>query len=103
MLAAAALGRGGQAGAAVQDALVRGAAPGASPLGRAWIAHAARGEVAEPLARFLTALLGGPPEALAGSTRGVLGLGASSGTDWMVGALSGVDALLAAAPVARWS
>ena len=103
VLAAAALGREGPAGAAVQDALVRGAAPGASPLGRAWIAHAARGEVAEPLARFLTALLGGPPEALAGSTRGVLGLGASSGTDWMVGALSGVDALLAAAPVARWS
>jgi Protein of unknown function (DUF2877) len=104
VLAAAALGRRGPAGAAVPDALVRGAAPGASPLGRAWIAHAARGEVAEPIARFLTALLGGAPEALAGSTRGVLGVGASSGTDWMVGALSGVDALLAAiAPVARWN
>jgi Protein of unknown function (DUF2877) len=104
VLAAAALGRGGPDGAEVPDALVRGAAPGASPLGRAWIAHAARGEVAEPMARFLTALLGGEAPPLAGSTRGVLGLGASSGTDWMVGALSGVDARLAAiAPVARWN
>ncbi len=104
VLAAAAFGRRGPAAAEVPDALVRGAAPGASQLGLAWIAHAARGEVAEPMAGFLTALLGGAPQALAGSTRGVLGLGASSGTDWMVGALSGVDALLAAiAPVARWN
>jgi len=104
VLAAAALGRRGPERAEVPRALARGAAPGASPLGRAWIAHAARGEVAEPMARFLTALLGGAPQALAVSTRGVLGLGASSGTDWMVGALSGVDALLAAiVPVAAWN
>ena len=104
VLGAAALGRGGPDRTDVAAALARGAAPGASPLGRAWIAHAARGEVAEPMACFFTALLGGATQALAASTRGVLGLGASSGTDWMVGALLGVDALLAAiAPGAAWN
>ena len=78
------------------EALWSGAEPGASELERAWISHAARGEVAEPMARFFTALLGTRPDALAVSARGVLRLGATSGTDWMVGVLAGVGAALAA-------
>ena len=80
----------------VLEALWSGAEPGASELGRAWISHAARGEVAEPMARFFTALLGTRPDALAVSARGVLRLGATSGTDWVVGVLAGVGAALAA-------
>ncbi|PYM08162.1 MAG: hypothetical protein DMD82_03400 [Candidatus Rokuibacteriota bacterium] len=80
----------------VLEALRAGADPGASELGRAWISHATRGEVAEPMARFFTALLGTRPDALAVSARGVLRLGATSGTDWLVGALAGVAASLVA-------
>ena len=85
----------------VLDALCSGAESGASEVGRAWISHAARGEVAEPMARFFTALLGTRPDALAVSARGVLRLGATSGADWMVGALAGVGAALAAIQVDR--
>ena len=101
-----ALGEGGRRRAEIPHALAAGAASGASALGHAWIAHATRGEVAEPMTRFFGALLGGRlgPLALAGSARGVLGLGASSGTDWMVGALAGVEAALAAqASAAAWN
>ena len=89
----------GHLDAEVPHALCAGARPGASALGYAWIAHATRGEVAEPMTRFFEALLGGRlgGPALTGSARGVLGLGASSGSDWMVGALAGVEAALASA------
>lgn len=106
VLATEALGGGGHHDAEVPHALAAGAAPGASPLGHAWIAHATRGEVAEPMTRFFGALLGGRlgAPALTGSARGVLGLGASSGTDWMVGALAGVEAALAAlASATAWN
>jgi hypothetical protein len=95
-LASESLGRDGRLTAAVLDSLWVGAAPGASELGRAWIAHAVRGEVAEPLGRFLTTLLGPESAALHATVRGVLGLGATSGADWMAGALAATDAALTA-------
>ncbi len=95
-LASESLGRDGHRTAAVLDSLRIGAAPGASELGRAWIAHAVRGEVAEPLGRFLTTLLGSESAGLGATVRGVLGLGATSGADWMAGALAATDAALTA-------
>jgi uncharacterized protein DUF2877 len=94
VLAREALGQGGRERDRVPAALAAGARSGASPLGHAWIAHAARGEVAEPMGRLFVALLGGEPAGLVPATRGVLGLGATSGTDWMVGALASVQAVL---------
>jgi hypothetical protein len=90
------LGHDGGRTAAVLDAVWTGGAPGASELGRAWLAHAVRGEVAEPLGRFLATLLGPEPPALGAAVRSVLALGATSGADWMVGALTAVDAALTA-------
>ena len=89
----------------ILDALCAGAEPGVSDLGRAWLTHAARGEVAEPLGRFFSTLSDerlGPAAvdrpALAGSVRAVLTIGATSGADWMTGALSGITSILAALP-----
>ena len=48
------------------------------------------------MGQFFTALLGGAPGGMAPALRGVLALGATSGTDWMVGALLGADAALTA-------
>jgi len=82
--------------ARVSTALLAGASARASDLGRMWLAHGVRGEVAEPMGRFFTALLAGELRALAPVVRGVLALGATSGTDWMVGALLGAEAALEA-------
>jgi hypothetical protein len=80
----------------VAEALVAGGSAGASPLGRAWLDHAARGELAEPMTRFVAVLVGlGAPE-LAAAARDVLAVGASSGTDWMVGFLRGTAGVLEA-------
>jgi len=89
--------------AAVLAAVRAGAEGGASELGRAWLAHAARGEVAEPMADFFAALVPPAPRALAGAVRGVLGLGATSGSDWMAGALMGLEAALGAVGWSAWS
>jgi hypothetical protein len=78
----------------VLDGLRRGGAPGASEIGRAWLAHATRGEVAEPMGQFFRVLVGGADARLAGAVRAVLALGATSGGDWMTGALLGTEALL---------
>jgi hypothetical protein len=82
---------------------------GASELGRAWLTNAVRGEVAEPLGRFFSALSerswtlaavecsGAGRRArseLAGSVRTVLAIGATSGADWLTGALIGVASIL---------
>jgi hypothetical protein len=88
-------------GARVPIALFAGASAGASELGGAWLAHAVRGEIAEPMGRFFTALLTGEPGPLAPAVRRVLALGATSGTDWMVGALLGAGAALFAASRGR--
>ncbi len=83
----------------VLDALCDGARGRASDLGGAWLRHATRGEVAEPMARFLGSLLGATSGGLGGAARGILGLGATSGADWMTGTLIGIDAVLAAFPL----
>jgi hypothetical protein len=98
-----ALGVDGGARDAVATALLAGAEPGASPLGRAWLAHACRGELAEPMSRLVVTLLDAECGELAAATRGVLAIGASSGIDWMVGFLLAVAALSdAAAPGRPW-
>jgi len=96
VLTAEALGLPPHERARVSTALLAGASAGASELGGAWLAHGVRGEVAEPMGRFFTALLGDEPGALAPAVRGVLRLGATSGTDWVVGALLGTGAALRA-------
>lgn len=95
-LSAKATGLPRRARTRVAIALLAGASGRASELGGAWLAHAVRGEVAEPMGQFFTALLGGAPGGMAPALRGVLALGATSGTDWMVGALLGADAALTA-------
>jgi len=77
--------------------ILQGAAPRASELGGVWLAHAVRGEVAEPMGRFFTALFAGDPGNLPSAVRSVLALGATSGTDWLVGAVLGTEAALRAA------
>lgn len=79
----------------IASEILTGASASASELGAVWLAHGVRGEVAEPMGRFFTSLLAGEPDALALAVRGVLALGATSGTDWLVGALLGVEAALA--------
>jgi hypothetical protein len=98
-LLAAALGRDGAARRRVTAAIGTGARPGASPLGRAWLAHAMRGELPEPMTRFAHALFAAEARDLAPAVRAVLTVGASSGTDWTVGFLLGG----AAALEASWS
>lgn len=78
----------------VTAALVAGAERGASPLGRAWLAHARRGELLEPMTGFVAALLSAEPRDLGVAVRGALAVGSSSGTDWMVGFLLGAAAML---------
>jgi Protein of unknown function (DUF2877) len=81
-------------------AIMAGAARGASPLGRAWLEHARRGELLEPMTRFVGVFLGPAPGDLGAAARGALSVGASSGTDWMVGFLLAGAALLEA-PTSR--
>jgi hypothetical protein len=77
----------------VTDAVVSGATRGASPLGRAWLGHARRGELLEPMTRFVAALLAPEPRDLAPAVRDALAVGSSSGTDWTVGFLLGSEAV----------
>jgi hypothetical protein len=86
--------------AGVTAALLAGARPGASPLGRAWLEHAVRGELPEPMTRFAEALFAADARDLAPAARRMLAVGASSGTDWTVGFLLGAGAVLDATP---WS
>jgi hypothetical protein len=81
------LGLDGAAREHVTDALFAGAEHGASPLGRAWLEHALRGELLEPMTGFVADLLAAEPRDLGAAVRGALAVGASSGTDWMVGFL----------------
>jgi Protein of unknown function (DUF2877) len=93
-LVGASLGLDGAACRRVTDALLAGAARGASPLGRAWLEHACRGELLEPMTRFVGALLADGPRDVAAAARGALAVGSSSGTDWMVGFVLGARATL---------
>jgi len=77
----------------VTHALVSGARAGASLLGRAWIEHAVRGELPEPMTRFAAALFAAEARDLGPAARTMLAVGASSGTDWTVGFLLGAAAL----------
>jgi hypothetical protein len=90
------IGLGGARHRRVTDAIREGAEQGASPLGRAWLEHACRGELLEPMTSLVGALLDEPGGDLGAAARGALAVGASSGTDWMVGFLLGADAVLAA-------
>jgi hypothetical protein len=95
-LLAEALGRDGAARRGVTAAIGAGARAGGSPLGRAWLAHAIRGELPEPMTRFAHALFDADARDLAAAVRGVLAVGASSGTDWTVGFLLGGGAAMEA-------
>jgi hypothetical protein len=88
------LGLDGAARERVTAALFAGAERGASPLGRAWLAHARRGELVEPMTRFVATLLAVEPRDLGTAVRDALAVGASSGTDWMVGFLLAAAAML---------
>ena len=90
------LGLGGARHQRVTDAIREGAERGASPLGRAWLEHACRGELLEPMTSLVGALLAEHVGDLDAAVRGALAVGASSGTDWMVGFLLGADAVLEA-------
>jgi Protein of unknown function (DUF2877) len=89
-----ALGRDRLAGERVTAAIATGAARGASPLGRAWLEHACRGELLEPMTRLLAAFLAPEPGDLDAAARDALAVGAASGTDWMVGFLLAVERIL---------
>jgi hypothetical protein len=95
------LGLDGVARERVMDGIVGGARRGASPLGRAWLEHARRGELLEPMTRFVAALLAAEARDLAGTVRGALEVGSSSGTDWMVGLLLASAAIVDAATPGR--
>ena len=101
ILVGEALEQDGAAHQRVTDALLTGGEPGASPLGRVWLAHACRGEILEPMTRFAGALLARQPGDLGAAVRGALAVGSSSGTDWMVGFLLGAPAVLDGMTVAR--
>lgn len=88
------LGQDGTACERVTAAVVAGAERGASPLGRVWLAHACRGELLEPMTRYVAALLADDPGDLGAAVRGALAVGASSGTDWMVGFLLAAATML---------
>jgi len=87
--------------ARVTAAVVAGGERGASPLGRAWLEHARRGELLEPMTRFVAVLLSEEPDDVGMAARGALAVGASSGTDWMVGFLLAASAMLDATPWKR--
>jgi hypothetical protein len=89
-----ALGVPVEAGLRVTEALRLGAEGGASPLGRAWLAHACRGELWEPMTEFVGLLLSAETRDPGGAVRSALAVGSSSGTDWMVGFLLGASAAL---------
>jgi Protein of unknown function (DUF2877) len=76
----------------VARALYAGAQAGASRLGRVWLEHALRGELPEPMTRFVAVLLASAPCGLESAVREMLAVGASSGTDWTVGFLLGAGA-----------
>ena len=101
-LVGAALGGDRAARARVTAAVVAGAARGASPLGRIWLEHARRGELLEPMTRFVTNLLAPDPRGLDAAVRGALAVGSSSGTDWMVGFLLAASVLLEATAGRPW-
>jgi hypothetical protein len=88
------LGLDGAARARVTAALVGGAEHGASPLGLAWLRHACRGELLEPMTRFVDILLAAETRDLVPAARDALAVGSSSGTDWMAGFLLGASAVL---------
>jgi hypothetical protein len=83
-----------EASTRVTEGLRVGAKSGASPLGRAWLAHACRGELWEPMTEFAGLLLSAESRDPAGAVRPALAVGSSSGTDWMVGFLLGAAAVL---------
>jgi uncharacterized protein DUF2877 len=87
--------------ARVTGAVLAGAARGASPLGRIWLEHACRGELLEPMTRFIATLLAPAARGLDAAVRDALAIGSSSGTDWMVGFLLGSTAMLEATTAAR--
>jgi hypothetical protein len=95
------LGLDGAARELVTEAIFAGAERGASPLGRVWLDHALRGEIPEPMTRFVAALLIPEPRDLGADVRGALAVGASSGTDWMVGFLLAAAAILDATAQGR--
>ena len=87
--------------ARVTGAVLAGAARGASPLGRIWLEHACRGELLEPMTRFIATLLAPAARGLDAAVRDALAIGSSSGTDWMVGFLLGSTAMLEATTAVR--
>jgi hypothetical protein len=97
------LGRDRAACERVTDAVVAGAERGASHLGRTWLEHACRGELLEPMTRFVAALLAPEPRDLGAAVHGALAVGSSSGTDWMVGFLLAAASMLdATGPSRPW-
>jgi len=76
----------------VARALYAGAQASASRLGRVWLEHALRGELPEPMTRFVAVLLAAESCGLEPAVRGMLAVGASSGTDWAVGFVLGAAA-----------
>lgn len=96
-LVGASLTLDGTARRVVTGALRSGADAAASPIGRAWLEHACRGELLEPMTRFVALLLAGTSLDLTPAVRGALAVGSSSGADWMVGFLLGTGAVLEAA------
>jgi hypothetical protein len=101
ILVGEALGQDGAAHRRVTDALLSGGESGASPLGRVWLAHARRGELLEPMTRFVAVLLDPDGRELGAVVRGALRVGSSSGTDWMVGFFLGARATVEATGLER--
>jgi len=101
-LVGAALGDDRAVRARVTAAVVAGAARGASPLGRIWLEHACRGELLEPMTRYVSNLLAPDACGLDAAVRGPLAVGSSSGTDWMVGFLLAASVLLEATAGRPW-
>ena len=99
LLTARALGRDVWRARRLVAAVAGAAGPRASALGAAWLAHAARGEVSEPQGALLTVLLarGETPRdayGLEAAARVVLAQGATSGADWLAGAVLAGQATL---------
>jgi Protein of unknown function (DUF2877) len=89
-----ALGRDRAGCERVTAAVVAGGERGVSPLGCAWLEHACRGELLEPMTGFVASLLSPTPWDLVATARGALAVGSSSGTDWMVGFLLAAETML---------
>jgi hypothetical protein len=101
VLVGEALGLDGAVHRRVAGAILSGAESGASPLGLAWLRHACRGELLEPMTGFVTALLAEETRDLDAAARSALAVGSSSGTDWMVGFVLGGQATIDAARLGR--